>query len=77
MTKRDCPPLNHIRLTAKRLKKLHPGMKLMQIQHNLAVYLKFKKWGELILAEEEVLKRRIFTYPLMPLLQDVNSHRPE
>lgn len=63
--KRESPPLNHIRKTAKRLKKQHPGMTLMQIQHNIAVHLKFKKWAELILSEEQELQKRINDNPIV------------
>lgn len=60
-------PLGYIKRTAKRIKKNHPHITLMQVQHDLANYLGFKKWGDLIKAETYELQRRIELHSLKEL----------
>lgn len=49
--------INFIKRHAKRIKKKHSHIPLMQVQHDLAKYLGFKKWGDLLLASSEQLNK--------------------
>lgn len=60
-------PLEHIKRTAKRLKKQHNHISLMQVQHDLAKYLGYKKWGDLLKASKDELQHRINETPLKVL----------
>ncbi len=52
-------PLGHIKRTAKRIKKKHSHIPLMQVHHDLATYLGFSKWKDLIDAMDDELQERI------------------
>jgi hypothetical protein len=60
---KEVGPLGHVKKVAKRIKKKYPYIPLMQVQHDLAKYLGFKKWGELILADRQTLQIRIDQNP--------------
>jgi hypothetical protein len=59
--------LEHIRLTAKRIKKQNSHIPLGHVQHDLAVYLGFKKWQDLIKASPELIQERVEEKPLKEL----------
>lgn len=52
-------PLGHIRRIAKRIKKRNYHMTLMEVQHDLAQYLGFKNWGDLIKCPGDKLQLHI------------------
>ncbi len=52
-------PLGHIKRTAKRIKKKHSHIPLMEIQHDLAEYLGFSNWKYMIDATDDELQERI------------------
>ncbi len=67
---KDVGPLGHIKKTAKRIKKKYPYVSLMAVQHGLAQYLGFRKWGDLILTDHRTLQRCIDKSPLEGLYRD-------
>lgn len=60
-------PLVHVKRTAKRIKNKYPHIKLGQVQHDLANYLGFQKWKNVIDATPIELQRRIDKHPLKGL----------
>lgn len=60
-------PLGHVKRKAKNIKKRHPYIPLMTVQHDLACHLGFKKWDELILASPIELQKRIDRHSLVGL----------
>lgn len=57
-------PYEHIKKTAKRIKKKNSHIKLMTIQLDLARYLGFKDWNVLAASTDDELQKRIDKKPL-------------
>lgn len=57
-------PLGHVKRTAKRIKKKYPHVPLMAVQHDLARYLGFSKWGSMLEASPIELQKQITAHPL-------------
>lgn len=61
--------VNHLRIIAKRIQKKISHVPLMHIQHDLAQYLGFKKWGDLIKEDAESLQLKIDSKDLKSLYE--------
>lgn len=60
-------PVELVKKTAKRIKKKYPYIKVAEVQSDLANYLGFKKWSEMLKAAPQELQKRIKEKPLRGL----------